>query len=364
MLSNHIHRYFSLAAIFALLVLATGCKKDDPEPDTYTIPTTYSFDNVSYSGQTDRQNMLEEMTTLMKTGNTSGTVVNAQTLKDMYRNENNPFSFTSAKQLKNKTFPIDQNEFETYMDNLAAASQSTVAGSNGTAGVVVSPNDASKKYLCDANGVEWTQLIEKGMMGSIFYYQITSVYLSDDKIGPAVDNATITPGEGTDMEHHWDEAFGYFGVPTDFPTNTVGVRFIGKYCNGRDGALGLNSLIMNAYLKGRAAISNDDMTTKNEQIPILRDNLELVFAGTVIHYLNEAKASLADDAVRNHVLSEAVAFLIGLRCNPTKKISQSNINAAMNAIGTNFYEVTLSGLNSAIDIISTTYNLDNVKDQL
>ena len=44
------------------VAVLTGCKTDEPadEPNetSYTVPTTYNFDNVSYGGQTDRLNML------------------------------------------------------------------------------------------------------------------------------------------------------------------------------------------------------------------------------------------------------------------------------------------------------------------
>ena len=353
---------YTSTLILGLLIFLSGCKECN-DPICFEVPATYTFTNVSYSGQTDRLNMLEEMTTYMKTGNTSGTVLDAQALKDMYANENNPFSFTSTKQLKSKTFSLDTDLFEGYMDAIATASESTVAGSNGVAGVVES-NDGSKKYLFDENGIEYTQLIEKGLMGAVFYYQATAVYLGEDRIGAAVDNENITEGEGTDMEHHWDEAFGYLGVPTDFPTNTDGIRFYGKYSNGRDALLNCNNTLMDAFILGRAAISNKDMDIKDQQIPIVRDTWEEVVAGTAIHYLNGGNANLADDALRNHELSEAIAFTSALKYNPTKRITDAQIQEVLNLIGTNLYEVTSADLVAARDLLSGIYGFDSVKDQL
>lgn len=343
------------------LIVAAGCKKDDDEEPTYEVPTTYNFENVSYSGQTERLDMLEEMTTYMKTGNTTGTELDAQVLKDMFANENDPFSFTSTKQLKSKTFELVQATFEGYMDALALASASTTAGSQGVAGVVSSGTSA---YLLSADGVEYTQLIEKGLMGATFYYQATAVYLSDDKIGASVDNSTIEPGEGTDMEHHWDEAFGYLGVPVDFPTNTDDARFHGKYCNSRDALMGTNSLLMNAFLTGRAAISANDMDTKTAEIVTIRDQWELVIAGTAIHYLNGSKADFSDDALRCHQLSEAYAFVQSLRYNPTKKISDTDWQTVLDTIGLDFYSITIADIDDARNQLSTIYGLDSVKDQL
>lgn len=354
-------KYIVPVAFLAVFFLY-GCKKCK-DPICFDVPTTYSFDNVSYSGQTERLNMMEEMTTYMKTANTSGVALDATKLKEMYANEGGHFSFSSSKQLKSKTFSLDQGVFEGYMDAIALASQSTVAGSNGVAGVVES-NDASKAYLFDENGIEYTQIIEKGLMGAVFYYQAMAVYLSDDRIGDAVDNENITPGEGTDMEHHWDEAFGYLGVPTDFPTNTNGVRFHGKYCNSRNGILSLSQPLMDAFILGRAAISNDDMDVKWEQVPIIRSNWEKVIAGTAIHYLNGGRDDIADDALRNHQLSEAIAFVSSLKYSPAKTITEAQIQDVLDLIGTNLYNVTASNLTEARDLLSSIYGMDSVKDQL
>lgn len=363
-------KYLSIKSILTLAVagsvVLTGCNKNEtPAPGpAYEIPETYNFENVDYSGQTERLNMLEEMVVEMKKGNTKGTQVSAQKLKDMYANVNNPFSFTSTKQLKDKTFEPDRALFENWMDSLALASTSVVDGRNGVAGVVVSTKDPSKQYLFDANGVEYTQLIEKGLMGAVFFYQATSVYLSNDKIGSAVDNTTVTPGKGTTMEHHWDEAFGYYGVPKDFPTNKTGLRFHGKYGNDRDALVETNKIIKEGFSKGRAAISNKDMAGKDEAVVKVREHWERVIASTAISYLNKAKADIADDALRNHSLSEAKAFIMSLKYNAGKKISNEQVNAVLNHLGSNFYEITPQHIDMARNQLSTIYGMDNIKDKL
>ena len=98
--------------------------------------------------------------------------------------------------------------------------------------VRVESNDGVKTYAFDEFGFEPVQLVEKGIMGATFFYQAVSVYMSEDKIGNAVDNSEVDPINGTTMEHHWDEAFGYFGVGVDVPT-TIPNDFWGKYSNFR-----------------------------------------------------------------------------------------------------------------------------------
>lgn len=331
-----------------------SCKKED---NNYDVPATYNFTNVDYSGQTKRLAMLSELSAEMKKGNTSGVSVSSAVLLNMYSNTGNPFADpslnTSGKQLKDKTFITEQPVIEGYLNAHALASQSTQPGSNGTAGVVEVGTD---KYLFDENGIEYTQLAEKGLFGSLIYYQIASVYLGEDKIGAQV--------ALEDRLHHWDEAFGYFGVPVDFPTNTSGIKFLGKYCNDRNALLGLNSIIMNAYLKGRSALSNNDEETVSAQISIIRDNLEKVLSGTSIHYINEALSNATNDAVRNHTLSEALAFARALRFSPAKKITDSQLNQLETYFGTNFYTVSTTNLQAAKNLISTIYGFDSVKDQL
>jgi hypothetical protein len=361
----------------AALMLFASCKKTpvqpEPEPEpqpitpTYTVPATYAFANVDYSGQTARLDMVAELKTYMNTGNTIGTVLSAQKMKDMYANANSPFANaalnTSGKDIKSKVFLADQSLFETYFANLAAASQSTVSGGAGVAGVLVSTTDPSKKYLCDANGVEWTQVIEKGLMGSLMYYQTTAIYLDLSKTGDAVNNTDVVAGQGTAMEHHWDEAFGYFGAPLSFPTVTTGVRFWGKYCNDRNAVIGSNA-IMNAFIKGRAAISNKDYATRDQQREVIRSSWEKVIVATMISYINSTKLKITDDAIRNHNLSELKGFLMNLKCNPSKKISNTQIAKIESLLGNDFYNITIAALDEMKAELSTLHGLDSVKNSL
>jgi hypothetical protein len=353
---------FSLLICFVITIMSS-CKEEIPGDD-YTVPTTYNFSNASYAGQTYRLSMLEELTAYMKTANTSGITLDGLKLSDMYSNTNSPFADStlnnSGKNLKDKTYSLDQEMVETYFENLQLASQSTVAGSNGVAGVVVSSSNPSKQYLFDENGIEYTQLIAKSLMGAIFYYQATSEYLENI----AADDNTTTTEEATDMEHHFDEAFGYFGVPIDFPTNTTDVRFWGEYCVETDAVLGLNSVIMDAFLAGRAAISASDYDTRDIKIAMIREKWEILVAASAIHELNEAKANFADDAIRNHVCSEAIGFIQSLKYNVNKKITDAEIEEAIAYLGSNLYNVSSADIDNIINLLSAVYGLEDVKDLL
>lgn len=350
--------------ILPLLAIAvlTGCKEKE-EDDGYTVPSTYNFENVSYSGQTDRLDMLKALTSYVKTGHTENTSLDAQTMKDMYANENNAFSDadlnSSSRNLKKKTYDVNQTEIEDLFDSIAKYSGQT-GGADGQAGLITG---AGRTILVDANGKEYSQLIDKGLMGSCFYYQGTSVYLSDVKIGDAVDNTIVVDGEGTDKEHHFDEAFGYFGVPTDFPTNLDGIRFWGKYCNGRDAFAGTNE-IMTYFIKGRAAISNSNKADQDAAVAKIKMYWEKAAAATAIHYLNDGVAEFSDDAERCHVLTEAYAFIAALAFNAEGSITPADVTEVLNLLGENFWDVTTSDIEAARNKLATFADLESVKNEL
>lgn len=343
-------------------------KKDDGSCEYFqlTVPTTYSFtdgtnNTVSYGGQTERLDQLTEMTTYMKTG-ISGVLTN-QALTDMFANTGGNgggnFSFTSTKKLMDKCLAADTSLFIDYMDSLAIASQDYAsAASDGQAGTLTS---GTSTYLFAANGIEYTQLIEKGLMGAVFMYQATQIYFGSGKMN--VDNTTaVDAGAGeyyTEMEHHWDEAFGYFGVPVDFPTNTTGIRFWGKYCNSRDGDLGCNAVMMNGFLRGRAAISQDALDIRDEEIVNIRNMWEKISARQAVQYLEDAKSNFGvDNALFLHQLSEAYAFIMCLKYVPleTRVITYTEIETLLDTnIGTDFWQVTQIDLTNAINSLNSIY---------
>lgn len=363
---NTMKSKLKLLSISVMLLLA-ACSKDETSPLTipYEIPTTYNFSPASYVGQTTRIAMLDELMTEVKKGNVPNTVVVAQKLREMYVNVNNPFLDaslnTSGKQLKDKTYITEQAIIESYFDSLEVMSSSVTPGGVGVAGVVLS-NDGTKKYLLSGTGIEYKERIEKGLMMALIYNQITSVYLSAEKMN--VDNTTKIELEGTAMQHYWDEAFGYLSVAVDFPTNITGVKYLSKYMNAHNTVLDCNKKIMDAFLKGRAAINNKDYSTRDTQIDIIIAEIEKVMAASAISYLNQAKTNFADNAIRCHTLSECYGFVYGFKFNAKKKITNEQIINLLNIIGNNNYTITLTQIEELKTGLAEIYDLTAVKDIL
>ena len=377
-------QYLFLAA---LATLTFSCDVSNSSDDSISAPDNYEFSrngasSVAYPGQTARLNMLAEIDSYIGQAD-DGEVVSEQQFLNMFSNSDGNggtyFSYTE-KQLKNKTFApdLDQNLFEDIFARAASASEDGNAGvraSNGVAGLIERENSGSD-ILVSENGREFGQLIEKGLMGAVFYNQIFNEYLTDQKIGPNIANESTEEGANyTTKEHHFDEAFGYFGAPTDFESDWSDerageLRFWADYSNGADDDLGMNDILMNAYIQGRTAIVNKNQDALNEQVDILYKNLELLTAATAVHYINSTLQHLSngDQGEALHTLSEAWAFVNAIKYSPQRNLTIEEINQINETDfgeNGNFWNVTSDGLNTAKSKLVNAYpELESVQDQL
>jgi hypothetical protein len=359
----------------SVMLLTTSCKKDTVEPEeetpapsgpTYNIPTTYNFTSADFTSSTQRLSMLGEMITYIRsthtTTQTTQPTILAQKLKDMYGNANNQFTLstlnTSGIQLKDKT--DNTFSFQTILEasfddaepasNTAATNPTVSSASNGVKGKLVT---STRAILVDANGLEYKELAEKGLMGSVLYYQAMTIL----KNIATYDNVTKVNGI-TAQEKAWDEAFGYFGVPVDFPTNITGLKYWGSYCNSVNVAIGSNSTIMDAFLKGRAAVSNGDAARRDSNRDLVMATWEKVVAAKCISYLKGAKNNLSDISTLHHNLSEGYGFIKAFKYNPSKTISDPDIALLEGYLGTNFYNLVPSNLDNAINKLAAVFNLN------
>lgn len=342
----------------------------------YSIPTTYSFENVNYDGQYQRIEMLKEFISYAKSAATDvGSVsLSEANLLNMYQNLNAPFSNNSLNetsvQLKNKTKPELREDIEACIEALAASSQNiNRAASVGFAGIMTDATTGDR-YLFNENGVELAEILDKLIVSAVFYYQITVVYLGENKMN--TDNKGAVEDRGTNMEHHWDEAFGYFGVSKDFPSNITALDFLGYYSNKTNSVLGYNSRIMNSFLQGRAAISAKDYPTRDLAREDLKTTFEVLMAATSISYLNDAKANTASLPNYYHYLSKAYATIMGLKHGASQTLSDTEIDDLLIKLGgssdplqTNFYSIPGQNINLVIDDLGDAFtDLTPIKNSL
>ena len=331
----------------------------------YTVPTTYAFTDadgnstVSYGGQTSRMDMLSEMTSYLKTANNGGAQLDEATLLFMYDNSYTGWSnqdlVGNGKQLKSKTALGDagvQGQFESWMVGAAAATP------------------PAEGYLQAETGQEWTQLIEKGLMSACFASQMTSNYLAG--IEGDDNSVAVDPAAGkyyTEMEHHWDEAYGYFTDAVDYPISGVD-RFWGKYANNTlETLLGSATAISEAFRTGRAAIAAGIISDVPAQVAIIQEETRRMVAGMAIHYLNSTKQKVADGETQNkvnHYMSEAYAFIYGIQFCENPDMSSETVNGLLAQIDGGFEGFTQStvSINGTIDAIAAAAGLEAFKNDL
>lgn len=349
-------RYYTTALLAALTLVA--CTKEEDTTPVNTTPSTYTFERngestVSYTGQIQRQDMLREIGNVMKDGRTQA--IDFQTLVNMYENTNDPFSDTtlnaSGKSLSTKTSASATHVFDQgtsinwFKAQFQGAADASVSGATATAGVagVISNTDGTRTYLVGPNGVEYVQLVQKGMMGAVLMDQMVNNYLTDLKLN--VDNDPTAVEGSTDMEHHWDEAYGYFTTVADFstdPTVSQSRGFWGGYLMELEEDFQLASQVYLAFRTGRQAIVNKDYTKRDAQAVIIKANMEKVCYIKALSYLNKGANSLnaGDAAVAFHALSEGLGFIYSLRYIASETVTASQSDNWIETItaGNGFWE--------------------------
>ncbi|TGE21052.1 DUF4856 domain-containing protein [Hymenobacter metallicola] len=332
-------KYASLA-LAALAFGFTSCDNTDNEDamapalrtkmdaSTLTASSKYTESFKDGNGQStvdlttsnQRLDMFSELNTYMAkvAATTAPSKVEASVLRNYYTNTAAPFSAaalnTSGLQLRNATAAsfstTNADVVRTYIDNnfakLATASESVdKTASEGKAGRL-------GRYLVDEKGYEVNQVIQKALIGALLLDQIDNVLLSEQ--GLKANNSKVVDGKVySELEHNWDLAYGYLtnnAIMTTDINATPRERFLASYLNEKNGPA--SPAVYMAFLKGRAAIVNNDAAGVQAQADIIRTELEETIALAAVSYLTNWKAASALD-VKAHALGEGLGFIYSLR---------------------------------------------------
>ena len=338
-------KHLGLIALGAITLIS--CSSDDDSNNGVAIdnPTTYNFQrngvsSVSFSGQTTRILMAEELISKMKDETAS-----LEQLNNMFAHEEGETNFSdtdlnnSNKSIRSKTAAsfdffstnatnqaLIRAEFENWMQvqvqevyprwNQAAAA--------GVAGQIA---DGSSTRYVDGRGLEMNQLVNKSLIGALMVDQMLNNYTSSNVLNQFEmdnDNGTLVDGKAyTDMEHDWDEAYGYaFGTAADLtdPRPTIGDddSFLNKYIGRVEGDsdfTGITEDIYQAFKLGRAAIVAKDYATRNQQADELRELVSKVIGIRAVYYLQQGKIALGngDFGGAFHDFSEGYGFIFSLQ---------------------------------------------------
>tara|TARA_B100000767_G_scaffold246626_1_gene246340 strand:- start:1206 stop:2345 length:1140 start_codon:yes stop_codon:yes gene_type:complete len=360
----------------------TSCSDDDDAvvDITVTPPSSYKFERngkstVSFSGQSSRLKMAGELYSGMKSSSSTKAGLN-----NMFNNGTG-FSDTkldaSGKKVGNKTFassvasatvkPMFDSMITDFADNVIPNWSTTAA--DGTAGKMT---DSKRTVYINAKGHELTQLFTKGLIGGMTMDQIVNGYLSAAKLDTGTNRAdndagTLVSGEDyTQMEHYWDEGFGYlYGEEADVENPTLGNGvLLSKYAGKVDGSNspGIGKIIYDAFKMGRAAIVAKNYAVRDAQAKIIQMHISKIIGYKAHDYLNDyvTKAAAGTPADAIHALSEGYGFIMSLQVTNDGTGKPYFTNAEVNTMLAkieNFWTVSSADCTAMANDIKAKMNL-------
>jgi hypothetical protein len=368
-----IKRAFAGSIVLASVLLFSSCSKDtETVYQPYTVPETYKFENVEYAEAEASVNMWSALNTYL--GKSTSRQLSQDTVNYLWNNTNNAFTaemvsntsnvvvlpFTTT-QLNGAGFNLaakttDAATFKAAMDTLVLHSKLTTTASAGVAGKIGT-------RLVSYKGLEYSQLVNKGLMGAFAMKQVFA-YL--DKVA-SDDNNTVVAGKGTAMQHDWDLAFGYIGIPKSYDSSLVYANTdlarplgIGGYFRERGRYIKAGGTVFTAFLKGRAAIAAKDYAGRDAAIAVIKEYLEKTFAAAAWNYVTAPQAAGLSLDNRLHQLSEGYGFVLALKYRAAgSKLSAANYQTLSNIMNTSFHdligEASFDKLKQAQTILTNAY---------
>lgn len=320
----------------------TPCETGIENPATYAF-TRNGENTVSFDGQTTRLLMGDEIISALLDPTTT-----ANELLSMYAHVEGESNFEdtnlneSDKNMRSKTAAsvdffssnaTDQALIRADFDAWLTAQVEEVfpnwqmAATVGVAGQL--SDGAATRYVND-KGLEYDQLWTKGLIGALVTDQIVNNYLSVAILDEATnrednDAGLVVDGKSyTNMEHKWDEAYGYvYGLNADTanPNSDLGAdSFLNKYIGRVEGDAdfaGIANEIFQAFKLGRAAIVAKNYEVRDAQAEIIKQKISEIIGIRAVYYLQQARPSLTQEnpayGTAFHDLSEGYGFIYSLQ---------------------------------------------------
>lgn len=363
-------RNFNFSVYFALvgLIGATACSEDNDlpqDPNVVKAPSSYSFSRndsstVAFSGQTTRLAMAEELKAALLDFNQD-----AATLRQMFANEDSlgqnvdpfqdPALNAATKSIRSKTaasydyFNSNVAESQAIKQTFDAWLEAQVnevfpyqnqAASAGTAGQIA--DGSSVRYVSSA-GIEYNQFFTKGLIGALMLDQCLNNYLSPGVLDAGsnreeqANGQTVAGKTYTNMEHKWDEAYGYVFGLSAYPAEPLldlgqADGYLNKYLarvDGQSGYQGIAKIVFDAFKLGRAAIVAEEYQLRDRQADLIRQHLSKIIAVRAIYYLESAATAIDKNEWGGalHDLSEAYGFIYSLRFTQSSLNNQPYLSA-------------------------------------
>lgn len=252
--------------------------------------------------------------------------------------------------------------------------------------VLMGPDGVALPVYVTPEGLDLDQLTQKFLGVAIAFHQGADDYLDDDKEGKGLlaDNTKAVDGKPyTELEHAWDEGFGYFGAAinygdyTDEELSAAGGRdgyksgyqdadgdgkidLLTEYNFGhstnaakrdrgsKDMTVDMTKRAFDAFLRGRAiithaagrALTTDELAALKAERDKAERAWEEAIAATALHYINDVLRDMenfggADYKFLDHAKhwGELKGFALGLQFNPRSPVTDAKFVELHDLIG-------------------------------
>lgn len=383
---------FPFFLIILVSVIFSSCEKNNYElPDlrtkidyaklTATTPYKSLFINakgdttVDLTSGNNRYKQFQALNYYLGASVRDTKILDATLMKNMYVNSGSPFTDIASLNILGASL----NASGVQLRNITASSKSTtdaeatrtrlealyidMANVSKSVSTTATKGVAGKlgTYLVDAKGIETAQIIQKTLIGALQLDYICNILLVQ---GLDADNRTLVAGKNySQLEHNWDEAYGILTLnPIYLIGSTDAVRgttesLMGSYIWEFNKAS--YAKIFPAFLKGRAAIVNNDKAELKTQATFIRTEIEKAIASAAVGYLAKWKTSTTD-AARAHAIGEGLGFIYSLRyCTITSVDAKFSDDILENLTGSTngFWDLTNDKINAASDAITLKFKL-------
>lgn len=387
---------FAVLAIIAI----TACDDSDTAPDLradvdYTAlnnqaPYADQFKDdagattVDLTDGNNRHKMFQALNYYSSSNISAKTTISAETLNKMYSNTGNPFVDISTATISVTGSAL--NSAGVQLRNVTASSLSSSAADevrstleaafDHIAEASLSLNEIAEKgkagkldnVLVDEKGIEPIQIIQKSLIGALQLDYISNVLLDE---GLEADNHSVVSGKNySQLEHNWDEAYGlltlnpvYLYNTTTSTASTDAARATVEFALGSyiwEYNKPAYPQLFPAFLKGRAAIVNNDRAEIEAQATFIRTQMELAIARAAMGYLDKWKLSGTTVSAQAHAIGEGLGFIYSLRFatihGADAAWSDSVLNGLIGSPG-GFWDLDVTKINAASDAIRTKFSI-------
>lgn len=385
-------------SLFVLGSVFVSCSNDDEITNNSVVaPETYVFERdgnstVSFTGQTTRVLMAEDIITALMDPSKTASEIDA-----MFAHVEGEANFSNAdlnasdKNVRSKVAAsidyfsantTDANAIKADFDSWIKGQVDSVFpnwetdAARGVAGKIQEAGGGSVRYV-NGKGLEYNQAFNKGLTGALMVDQALNNYLGTAVLDEATNRAdndagTVVSGKNyTNMEHKWDEAYGYvYGLNANAanPNLDLGAdSFLNKYIGRVEGDTdfeGIADDIFQAFKLGRAAIVAKNYEVRDQQAEIIKEKISEIIGIRAVYYLQQAKPLLiTNTGAAFHDLSEGFGFIYSLQF--TRKpnanepyFTKSEVDAFIATLTKNngFWDITEAELDVMSNTISAAFN--------